>query len=105
MSWCRDTRVLIAFKEASGIELVLSVVENEEWKDLHVAALDLLISVVDSPELCDYFLHSGCLQRIVNLLYTVAGALFEKILAALARMSQHPPSRVVRKTILNLNCV
>ncbi|KAK6643614.1 hypothetical protein RUM43_005124 [Polyplax serrata] len=95
LSWHRDNTILFAFRDARGIESALEIMEKEEWSDLHTLALDLLTNVVDSTDLCESLLQTGCLVRFINLLETVdSGPFIEKILGVLGRMAQTQKGRM-----------
>lgn len=89
-----DERVLFAFRDALGIETIIGILENQDWKDLHAEALDIIINVADNPVLCEYLLQSGCLAKCINILEECTDKFcIEKLLGILARMSQTESNR------------
>lgn len=99
--WSIDTRVLFAFRNASGIEAIFTVLENIDWKDLHIPAFEVLINVVDNPVLCEYIQQSGCLWRLISFLdKSVDKPSIEKVLGVLARMTQMHIGRQVGQVFL-----
>ena len=93
--------MLFAFRDALGIETMISILENQDWKDLHAPALDIINNVGDNPKLCDYLLQTGCLAKCVNILDGCGKVVdegrycVEKLLGVLARISQNEAGRAV----------
>ncbi|KAL0278193.1 UNVERIFIED_CONTAM: hypothetical protein PYX00_000084 [Menopon gallinae] len=94
MSWSMDNRIICSFRDSSGPDVMVGIVENLEWTELHVPALDVMLKVADNPIICEYLRTSGCLHRVVLLLDLFTDAVYlEKILGILARISQTDEGR------------
>lgn len=46
--------------------LILLVIQNDEWNDLHIKALEILCYAAENPAIVDELIDSGSIPQILN---------------------------------------